>query len=52
MEELFETCRKERIGKIITMAKQYIGTPCRVVYVRILGALPSKARPYKVRIAQ
>ena len=43
--ELDETERKLKNGKIMTMAKQKMGTPPFVHLRRNLGARPSIARP-------
>jgi len=43
-----ETERKLRNGKTIVMAKQKIGTPCFVHFLKMAGARPSIAKPYSV----
>lgn len=52
IDELLLSCKKLNSGKIITIVKQNIGTPFFVHVRRILGARPSRARPYRLRVAQ
>lgn len=46
--EPLETERKLRKGKTIVTAKQKIGTPFFVHFLKSAGARPSMARPYMV----
>lgn len=52
IDELLEQARNDSIGKSMTTKKHMRGTPRLVQYRRNLGALPSSARPYKLRVAQ
>jgi len=51
-DELLPTAKKDKIGKIMTTQKQYIGTPDLVHFWRTLGARPSRERAYKFLTAQ
>lgn len=46
------TCKNDKHGKIITIAKQASGKPDLVVYLKNRGARPSIARVCRLRVAQ